>query len=86
MLSPPDEPVCPGGTGTAMLDQVIEDLATRYPERYAGMTKADYGAGIPIGRLAEPREIAWAVVFLASDAASFITGATLAADGGNSAA
>ncbi len=78
--------VCPGGTGTAMLDQVIEDLAIRYPERYGGMTKADYGAAIPIGRLAEPREIAWAVVFLASDAASFITGATLAADGGNSVA
>ena len=78
--------VCPGGTGTAMLDQVIVDLAERYPERYAGMAKADYGAAMPIGRLADPREIAWAVVFLASDAASFITGATLAADGGSSAA
>ena len=36
----------------------------------------------PMGRLAEPREIAPAVVYLASDAASFVTGHTLVVDGG----
>jgi NAD(P)-dependent dehydrogenase (short-subunit alcohol dehydrogenase family) len=78
--------VCPGGTNTDMLDKVVDDLASRYPSEYGGMTRADYGAVIPIGRLATPEEIAWAIVFLASDAASFITGAVLAVDGGTSAA
>jgi acetoacetyl-CoA reductase len=37
---------------------------------------------IPAGRLGEPEEIARCVVFLASDESSFITGATLTANGG----
>jgi acetoacetyl-CoA reductase len=39
-------------------------------------------AGIPVGRLGEAEEIARCVVFLAADAAGFITGSVLTANGG----
>jgi NAD(P)-dependent dehydrogenase (short-subunit alcohol dehydrogenase family) len=40
-------------------------------------------AGIPLGRLGVPDDVAKAAVFLASDAAAFITGHLLPVDGGN---
>ncbi len=42
----------------------------------------DYFRAIPLGRGGDPREVAQAIVFLASDAASYVTGATLLVDGG----
>jgi 3-oxoacyl-[acyl-carrier protein] reductase len=38
--------------------------------------------GIPLGRLGEPADIAGAMLFLASDAAAYITGQTIVVDGG----
>jgi NAD(P)-dependent dehydrogenase (short-subunit alcohol dehydrogenase family) len=67
--------VAPGPTDTGMLTRF-----TGTAERKAAMMK-----GVPLGRLAEPVEIARAAVFLASDNASFVTGQILAADGGKSA-
>ncbi len=43
---------------------------------------AKVGAGRPLGRLAEPEEIASVIAFLASESASYVTGAAWSADGG----
>jgi 3-oxoacyl-[acyl-carrier protein] reductase len=48
----------------------------------AGLDQADLGAGTTLGRLGQPVEVANAILFFASDAASFITGQTLSVDGG----
>ena len=64
--------VCPGATETPM---------TRGGVRNIGHFN-EVGKRVPLGRSGLPREQANAVLFLASDAASFITGATLDVNGG----
>jgi NAD(P)-dependent dehydrogenase (short-subunit alcohol dehydrogenase family) len=64
--------VAPGTTETGMLNRF-----TGTPEN-----KADLISRVPMKRIAQPEEIAEAILFLASDKASYITGASLAADGG----
>lgn len=73
--------VCPGWTDT---DRVSGLLRHRADATGASENSLREGvaAQIPLGRIAEPREIASAIVFLASDAASYITGTALAVDGG----
>jgi len=66
--------ICPGSTRTPMLegfmggDEQVERMMTR---------------AVPLGRLGMPSEIAEAVVWLCSDAASFVVGHALAVDGGS---
>jgi NAD(P)-dependent dehydrogenase (short-subunit alcohol dehydrogenase family) len=70
--------VCPGYTETGMTGPMFD--ATPDP---AG-ARAEAGRLHALGRIASPAEIAQAVVFLASDRASFLTGAAVVADGGMS--
>jgi NAD(P)-dependent dehydrogenase (short-subunit alcohol dehydrogenase family) len=71
--------VTPGPTATAAW---LGDggLADQQGERDAVLAKV--GAGRPLGRLAEPEEIAAVIAFLASERASYVTGAAWSADGG----
>lgn len=59
-------------------------VATEQVELFYGDAESQdsVAATVPLGRLAQPADIGWATAFLASDAASYISGATLAVHGG----
>jgi NAD(P)-dependent dehydrogenase (short-subunit alcohol dehydrogenase family) len=68
----------PAQVMTKAMDRMLAD-----PRLDPGTLKERFVRGIPLDRIGEPEDIAKAVVFLASDAASFITGHSLPVDGGN---
>jgi NAD(P)-dependent dehydrogenase (short-subunit alcohol dehydrogenase family) len=69
--------VCPGDTDTALLRDEFRQLGEEAPAGIEGSA-----AGRPLRRVGSPAEIADAILYLASDQASFITGASLVVDGG----
>jgi NAD(P)-dependent dehydrogenase (short-subunit alcohol dehydrogenase family) len=68
--------VCPGSVDTDMIHEAwknfgdVEEAQRRWAEKH------------PMGRIAQPEEVARVILFLASDEASFITGVALPVDGG----
>lgn len=71
--------VCPGSIETPMLDATF---AAAGDPAAAEARRATFRAKHPLGRFGEANEVAEAALFLASDAASFITGVALPVDGG----
>ena len=73
--------VCPGFTATARLNNLAATLAGK-----AGVSPKDieqrWASQAPLGRVGQPEEFANVVVFLASQRASYVTGASVAVDGG----
>jgi len=63
---------------------VVGMVATEQAELFYGDSdsQAAVAATVPLGRLAKPEDIGWAAAFLASDAASYVSGSTLAVHGG----
>ena len=68
--------VCPGDIATPLLERQVAAAAN--PREYRREMESIY----PLGRIGTPEEVAGVILFLASEAASFVTGAAWAVDGG----
>jgi 3-oxoacyl-[acyl-carrier protein] reductase len=65
-----------------LVENADESAGLRLHADVPAQTRAAYLATVPVGRMGTPDDIAHAVSFLASEAASFITGQRLIVDGG----
>jgi NAD(P)-dependent dehydrogenase (short-subunit alcohol dehydrogenase family) len=65
--------VCPGVIRTPMIERLLDSR---------GFSEQELNAGEPVGRMGQPEEIAEGVIWLLSDASSFVTGHPMVIDGG----
>lgn len=77
--------VSPGVVKTPLMNEFIENIAQQsgagFDETFQNIIDT---VGVPLGRMAEPEEVATIVAFLASSEAQYITGANISVDGGSS--
>ncbi|MEM0131202.1 MAG: SDR family oxidoreductase [Saccharolobus sp.] len=73
--------IMPGWTRTERIDQIVKDRANRESKKDEEILK-EIAKDIPLGRIAEPEEIANVVLFLASNLATYVNGALILVDGG----
>jgi 3-oxoacyl-[acyl-carrier protein] reductase len=73
--------VCPGFIATERIAELVDSRAKREKRSHEDVMR-DMVAGIPLGRMGRPEELAAAVAFLVSERASYISGAVLQVDGG----
>ena len=73
--------VLPGATNTGRLNEIISNKALKLNVRDQ-QVKDHMAAEVPMKRIAEPEEVAYAILFLASKYASYINGINLPVDGG----
>jgi 3-oxoacyl-[acyl-carrier protein] reductase len=73
--------IAPGRIQTERIDE-LDRLAADKAGKALDEIKQESAASVPLGRIGRPEELANLVVFLASDAASYITGQAITVDGG----
>lgn len=74
--------IAPSVIDTPMWD-VVDSQFAEYENKPRGQKKREVGEAVPLGRMGDPKDVADPCVFLASDAARYITAQTLNVDGGN---
>ena len=73
--------VLPGYTDTARIEQIVRDRSEASGKSREDVLAAML-ASVPVGRMARPEETGGVIAFLCSPAAAYVTGVSLAVDGG----